>query len=257
MLLLFKAIIILFVISGGNSIGILSPSLVLGGILGLLFSIATGMTEFAVVFFILGMVGTLAGTAKTPISSMILILEMTGLPQMILYMAIVSSVAYVVSGETGLYSNQLIDRREALKQLVESKNYLSVVPIESIMSAPVITVKANENLGYVKNLFHSTNRHTMPVINEQTELIGIISYQDIKNKDDAILVGEVMIKNVLYLPSNNSLQHALQEVLRTGIEHYPVVEDDTKVVIGFVTLRDILKSYFEQESAQKKYQQLF
>ena len=62
-----------------------------------------------------------------------------------------------------------------------------------------------------------------------------------------------MIKKVLYLPSDYSLQHALQEVLRTGIEHFPVVDNETNKVTGFVTLRDVLKSYFVQESAQKKY----
>lgn len=252
-LLVIKASIILFLISGGNSIGIFSPSLVLGGIVGIMFAILLGMLQFASVFFVLGMVGTLAGTAKTPISSMILILEMTGLPQMILYMAIVSSVAYVLSGETGLYRNQLVDRKEALKQIIESKNYLSVVPIESIMATTVFSVSPTTTVEKAKDLFIKTNRHTVPVLDLNFELVGVISYNDIKSKDDSTLIGEVMVKNVLYLPSNYSLQHALQEVLRSGIEHFPVVEDDSKKVIGFVTLRDILKAYFEQESAKRKY----
>ncbi len=252
-LLIIKASIILFLISGGNSIGIFSPSLVLGGIVGIIFSIVLGMTEFASVFFVLGMVGTLAGTAKTPISSMILILEMTGLPQMILYMAIVSSLSYILSGETGLYTNQLVDRKEALKQMVESKNYLSIVPIESIMTTQLFSLNPTTTISEAKELFIKTNRHTLPILSPDSELIGVVSYDDIKYKEDSVVIKDVMITNVLYLPSNYSLGHALQEVLRTGIEHFPVVEDDTKKVIGFVTLRDILKAYFEQESAQKKY----
>ena len=248
MLLLFKAVILLFLISGGNSIGIFSPSLVLGGNLGLLFSVFTGLTAYSDVFFLLGMVGTLAGTAKTPISSMILILEMTGLPQLIIYMAIVSSVAYVLSGETGLYASQLVDRREALKQMVEGKNYLSIIPIESIMTSPVITISPNQTLSEAKNLLSRTQKHDLPVVDDSTEqLIGIIAYEDIQQKKEDLFIRDVMIKNVKFLPSNFSLQQALQEVLETGIEHYPVIDIETQKVIGFVTLHDILKSYFEQE----------
>jgi CIC family chloride channel protein len=248
-LFFFKALILLFLISGGNSIGIFSPSLVLGGILGLLFSIFAGLTAYSDIFFLLGMVGALAGTAKTPISSMILILEMTGLPQLILYMAIVSSVAYVVSGDTGLYSTQLVDRREALKQMLESKNYLSIVPIESIMSETVIKAYPDQTVSEIKSKFLQTNKHSFPIVNkESNELVGIISFDDIKNKDDSLIIGDIMIKEVLYLTTDFSLQQALQEVLRTGVEHYPIVQNaQSKVLIGFITLRDILNSYFEQE----------
>lgn len=245
-LLLFKASILIFLISGGNSMGIFSPSLVLGGILGLLFSIATGLTVYSDVFFLLGMVGTLAGTAKTPISSMILILEMTGLPEMIIYMAIVSSVAYVFSGETGLYAGQLVDRREALKQMVEEKSHLSIISIESIMSRPVISLTTGQKLGEVKQKFIQLNKHTFPVLDLNQQLIGIVSYDDIKNKSDDLIIDDVMIKKVLTLSASLSLQQVLQEVFDSGVEHFPVLDDNK--VIGFVTLRDILRSYFEHES---------
>jgi CIC family chloride channel protein len=180
---------------------------------------------------------------------MILILEMTGLPQLILYMAIVSSVAYVVSGDTGLYSTQLVDRREALKQMLESKNYLSIVPIESIMSETVIKAYPDQTVSEIKSKFLQTNKHSFPIVNkESNELVGIISFDDIKNKDDSLIIGDIMIKEVLYLTTDFSLQQALQEVLRTGVEHYPIVQNaQSKVLIGFITLRDILNSYFEQE----------
>ena len=97
----------MILISGGNSIGIFAPSLVLGGLLGAIFALIINMPEFIGEFFILGMAGIFAGTAKTPISSMILIVEMTNLPQMIFYMAIVTTIAYLASGETGLYPSQL------------------------------------------------------------------------------------------------------------------------------------------------------
>lgn len=60
-LLLIKATIILFVIGGGNAVGIFSPTLVLGALVGTLFAIITGQTEQIGIFFILGM----SGSSKT------------------------------------------------------------------------------------------------------------------------------------------------------------------------------------------------
>jgi CIC family chloride channel protein len=248
---IFKALIILVLISGGNSIGIFSPSLVLGGLLGAIFAFIgeflTGELHIGE-FFILGMAGIFAGTAKTPISSMILILEITRLPQLILYMAIVTTIAYLVSGETGLYPSQLLDRREALRQKIETKNYLAIVSIESIMTPSVITFEPDIIVREAKEIFVKTKKHTIPIINPDNKtVIGIISEEDLVNIDDHLIISDVMIKDVVTLSSDLSLQQVLQFVLEQGIEHYPVVDKETGVLEGFITLRDILNAYLEQE----------
>ncbi|MHA2103941.1 MAG: chloride channel protein [Candidatus Hodarchaeales archaeon] len=248
MIFIFKALIVLILISGGNSIGIFAPSLVLGGLLGSMFAIIIGLPEFMGEFFILGMAGIFAGTAKTPISAMILILEITRLPQMILYMAIVTTIAYLVSGETGLYPSQLLDRREALRQKIEAKNYLAIVSISSIMTPNVITFEPDITVGKAKLKFKTTQKHTIPITDSTNQTVmGIISEEDLVNIDDSLILSDVMIKEVVTLDSDLSLQQVLQFVLNLGIEHFPVIDKETKKLEGFITLRDILNAYLEQE----------
>ncbi|MHA2339837.1 MAG: chloride channel protein [Candidatus Hodarchaeales archaeon] len=239
LILIFKALILLILISGGNSIGIFAPSLVLGGLLGAMFAIVIDLPLYVDEFFVLGMAGIFAGTAKTPISAMILILEITRLPQMILYMAIVTTIAYLVSGETGLYPSQLLDRREALRQKIEAKNYLAIVSISSIMTPNVITFESDITVGEAKLKFKTTQKHTIPITDSTNQIVmGIISEEDLVNIDDNIILSEVMIKEVVTLDSF---------VLNLGIEHFPVIDKETKKLEGFITLRDILNAYLEQE----------
>jgi len=249
---MIKAVIILFVIGGGNAVGIFSPTLVLGALAGSLFAIITGQNDQIGTFFVLGMAGMLSASAKTPIASMILILEITGLPvHLILYMAIVTSVAYLVSGEKGLYKDQLNDRREALRQQLETKDYLALIPVSSIMTTNVVTLLPDMTITEVQTAFNTTRKHTMAIINNENEILGIISEEDIPTDiDQSLPISDIMIKNVFTVGPDESLQDALNLVLTNEIERFPVVNEDDKL-IGFITLRDMLRAYKRQENIEK------
>ena len=167
---------------------------------------------------------------------------------MIFYMAIVTTIVYLASGETGLYPAQLLDRREALRQKIETKNYLAIVPISSLMASDVITLNPRVTVEQAKKKFEGSKIHTIPVINEENKIVvGIISSDDLNHLDENEILENIMITDVVTLTSDLSLQQALQLVLSSGIEHYPVVEKDSKILEGFITLRDILGAYLEQE----------
>ncbi|MHA2363270.1 MAG: chloride channel protein [Candidatus Hodarchaeales archaeon] len=250
-LFLLKAIIILLVISGGNAVGIFSPTLVLGALLGTLFAITTGHIDYIGDFFILGMAGMQSGTAKTPIASMVLILEITGLPHLILYMAIVTTLAYIVSGEQGLYKDQLTDRREAIRQKLETKDYLEDIPIEAVMTEKVITLNPNMTVFEVKAIFQSANKHTLPIVDDTNKVIGITSMQDIRHADDTQKISDYMIKDVITLEKTSSLKDALEEVLKHEVERFPIVNEEKKLV-GFITLHDMLTTYQKHERVERK-----
>jgi Mg/Co/Ni transporter MgtE len=163
-------------------------------------------------------------------------------------MAIVTTIAYLVSGETGLYPSQLLDRREALRQKIEAKNYLAIVSISSIMTLNVITFEPDITVGKAKLKFKTTQKHTIPITDSTNQTVmGIISEEDLVNIDDSLILSDVMIKEVVTLDSDLSLQQVLQFVLNLGIEHFPVIDKETKKLEGFITLRDILNAYLEQE----------
>ncbi|MCQ2551526.1 MAG: chloride channel protein [Clostridia bacterium] len=119
--LLLSGLIVLFVLKflfsmisfgSGAPGGIFLPLLVMGSVLGAIFSAVLGMDMYVSNYVILGMVGYFSAIVKAPITGVILITEMTGDFSNLLSLALVALMAYISSellkGKP-IYS-QLLDR---------------------------------------------------------------------------------------------------------------------------------------------------
>ena len=84
--------------------GTLFPLVVLGALLGGLFSYAMGALGLPMTFFpnfvALGVAGLFSGVVRAPVTAVVLVFELTGSFDALLSVSIVSIVAYVVSGLT-------------------------------------------------------------------------------------------------------------------------------------------------------------
>lgn len=250
-LFILKMLIILFCIGGGNPVGIFGPSLILGALAGTIFAVVMGQTDYVGDFFILGMASMMAGTSKTPISSMILILEITGLPHLVLYMAITNTVTYILSGSTTLYTNQLTYRREAIAQELEGKDYLAFIPITSIMTDKVLSLNAEMTVDDSRSYLAFHHKHSMPVIEQSTgQLVGFTSVEDLRGVQGEKTINEVMVKDVVTIQSDKTLKEALDQVLSFEVERFPITDSSGRMV-GFVTLHDMLRALRKQEKMEK------
>ena len=82
----------------------------------------------------------------------------------------------------------------------------------------------------------------IPVINDNGELIGIITNRDLRfEKDEERLVADVMTsENLVTAKEGTSLKEAEAILQNYKIEKLPVVSSDNKLV-GLITFRDIIK----------------
>ena len=111
-----------FSIGSGGSGGVFGPSVVIGGALGgaiglrgpLLFP-ALGAHPGA--FALVGMAGFFAGAANTPISTIMMVSEMTGNYDLLVPAMLVCIVAFVLSRKVKLYEKQLPSRLDAPSKL--------------------------------------------------------------------------------------------------------------------------------------------
>ncbi|MHA2250187.1 MAG: chloride channel protein, partial [Candidatus Kariarchaeaceae archaeon] len=115
--ILFIAIIIEIVattaiIGSGFPGGIFGPSLSIGAQSGIIFAILLNVNDPVIItaWAIVGMSSMHAATTKTPVASVLLILEITGLPNLIIPMVLANISAYIVSGPKSLYRGQLRSR---------------------------------------------------------------------------------------------------------------------------------------------------
>lgn len=58
------------------------------------------------------------------------------------------------------------------------------VKTEDLMSKQVVSIKPQEKVGRVKQIFKDKNINVLPVINSNEELVGIVSQSDILNVDN-------------------------------------------------------------------------
>ncbi len=249
LLILFGAMVIqiiatVAIIAVGFPGGIFSPTLSVGAISGLIFADVLGITELAQVtaFAIVGMSASHAAFTKTPIASILLVLEITNMPSLIIPLILANIAAYVVSGHRSLYEGQMRSRDATLLKQLAQYDQFTEVTIEAIMTPDekVIFATPNTLLQEILERAENTGKRTFPVL-EDKKVVGIISYNDINKgiENGKTEVKEAMTKDVVKVHKDMDAREALSRFLAKDVERVPVV-DENNILQGIVTLHDIL-----------------
>lgn len=130
-------------------------------------------------------------------------------------------------------------------------------PIRSIMTRRPETVKPNDRMESVREIFEKRGFHHVPVI-ENDALVGLVSYTDylriirdlfndntsetLDNEKvlNAMLVKDIMTEHVLCVQETDTVETALR-IFKTNHFHALPVVDDHKTLVGIVTTYDVLK----------------
>ncbi len=259
LLLLFGMILATsFAVGGGNSGGVFGPSLVVGALTGIAFSILLGVEEHSTVFMVMGMAASHTSVTKTPIASVVLILEISGVPpDLIIFMALANLSAYLVSGEKSLYSGQLVSREEKIRRELDSLDHIDDIYVSDVMTKEVRVFYPEMPLIDVKISFQATKLHSIPVL-ERQNLVGILAVDDLLRVENTGIdlentrVQDVMVKDVLFVYGDDHLRIVLGYIANTGFERFPVLDRRTKKLIGIITLRTIIRSYEERKTEWEK-----
>lgn len=152
--------------------------------------------------------------------------------------------------------------------------------VEEIMTKDVITVKEDDSVSAVAQVFKANKIAGTPVINDREEVVGVISEADIlkvfgnfhwyssvfmaldslrlhedekthehdiqqdREKASGLKVKDVMSKNPKTVLPDALIDDATQIMHETGFNRLPVVDDAGKL-IGIVTRADIIASLYE------------
>jgi CBS domain-containing protein len=127
---------------------------------------------------------------------------------------------------------------------------------KDIMTTPVITVRPQTSIKEAAGLLVDHGISALPVVNEDDELVGIVSEGDlitletVPDPRSEILhvfqrehatprfVSEVMTRHVVTLPENVDAAHAARLMLEKRVKSIPIVSGTH--VVGIVARRDIL-----------------
>ncbi|MFX0113391.1 MAG: chloride channel protein [Candidatus Hodarchaeota archaeon] len=249
LLLVGKILATSFAVGSGNSGGVFGPSLVVGALTGLVFATAIDSSAYAT-FMILGMSASHAAVTKTPIASMVLILEITGLPHLIIFMAVANAAAYLCSGEKSLYSGQLISREEKIRGEFDHLDHIDDMLVREAMITDIQVFRPDMPLLEAKLFLDASGFHSIPVLNKKDDLVGLLTIDDFKLAEKAgnplagQTVRDLMVTDVTTIYEDDDLRTVLAIVAASGYERFPVVERRKKrKLVGFLTLRGMIRAY--------------
>jgi CBS domain-containing protein len=129
---------------------------------------------------------------------------------------------------------------------------------KDIMTSPVVTVMPETALKEAAAILIRKKISTLPVVNDQQELVGIVSEADLmaletepdprrhvipqryKTTSVPRVVGEVMTRDVIAVPEDADVAMVARLMLEHRLKSVPVVIGNE--VIGIVARRDVLKA---------------
>lgn len=262
-LLLFIAVAKMFTtsfsIGSGGSGGVFGPSIVIGGAIGgaigIVFMLYFDQFNIAPgAFVVVGMAGFFAAAAKTPISMVIMVSEMTGNYLLLVPAMWVNVIAFFVNRKSTIYEKQFPTRLDSpahlgnfMEEILRQLPVSYAVSRDKDISLPI--VKPNTTLMELLDLLATNDYQSFPVVNTDDELIGMIDAREVrltyKEKQLApLVIAHDFMQNPVTITYHDSLFTALRRQHENNVRDLIVVEEENpKKVVAILNGNDIISAY--------------
>jgi IMP dehydrogenase len=139
----------------------------------------------------------------------------------------------------------------------QAKQVKTVKRAENGMIYDPVTINSKATVGHAKHLMEEFRIGGIPVVNEQHELVGIVTNRDLRFEYDLKKpITEVMTKdNIITATAGTNLEKASEILQRHKIEKLPVVDDHNRI-IGLITYKDITKAQDRPNACKDKFGRL-
>jgi CIC family chloride channel protein len=237
--------------------GVFSPSLVIGALMGGAYGIvATGLfPDFSsgpAAYTVVGMGAMAAAVLGAPISTTLIVFEMTG--DYALTLAVM--VAVVIASEItqqfygrSFFAVQLQQRGIDLKGGFEAE-IMSAIKVGGILNRDSELVTLDVGLPDLRKMLQSSKTGELFVIRDSGELYGTITLADLSELafdpaiDDLIRAGDCAQTQPFVLSEDDDLEAALSILAETGKDRLAVVENTESMIFkGCVTQAEIMAAY--------------
>lgn len=267
-LLFFKILATTLTLGSGGSGGIFAPSLFMGAMLGEAFGqvahlLFPAITAPAGAYALVGMAAFFSGAAHAPVTSILILFEMTGDYHIILPLMLATVVSTLVSGmisRESIYTLKLTRRGIHLQQ-GQDIDVMQGITVGETMTTDVDTVLSDMPLEVLADEFTRTHHHGFPVLDDAGKLVGIVSLQDMAR---ARATGSIAGQTVADIATTDSLLvayphepmwKALRRLSTRDVGRLPVVEQEgSRELIGTVRRSDIIRAYDRAIAARAHHQ---
>ncbi len=243
-------------IGSGGSGGVFAPSLFIGAMMGGAFGQAADLLFPALTiapgaYALVGMAAVFAGASRAPITSILILFEMTDDYRIILPLmlaAVISTILAEYLSRESIYTLKLLRRGVRLEQ-GRDIDVMQGVMVGEAMTTQVDTVSADLPLADLRLAFAESHHHGFPVLDEHGELFGIVTLQDLgraaeRGGLEGRRVRDITTRSVLTVYADEPMWVALKRLGTRDVGRLPVVDrHNPRRLLGLIRRSDIVRAY--------------
>lgn len=236
-----------FCFGSGAAGGIFLPMLMLGSFLGYIVASIFNMFGFHVDIVVMAMIGMgafLASVARTPITAVVMVFEMTAGYTHILPIMLSAAIADLIAEKLNhrpIYASLIVNQVKS----PEAK-LLSSLLVKNYMKTDLVCFSSNMTISMVQEKIKNYSFKTYPVKNDKNKLLGLITKSDI---EDAIFQGvdtnteinKLMNPSPVTIEASENLYIAYFRLHSNNAQCLVVVDKNNKIK-GLITRQDINKA---------------
>ena len=255
-LLIGKAVATSLTIGIGGSGGVFAPSLFIGAMLGsaygqVLHQICPGTAGPIGAYGLIGMGAVFAGSARAPITAVVILFELTGEYTIILPLmaaiALATGVSHLLSKDT-IYTLKLRRRGVDLDEPAPSAlSHMTVGQVmEPLLDGLVETTTLRTAIGALSSAPHAQ----LPVLDQQGRYRGVVTARGVA---DAIADGDndqTTVGDVCDLPSSVHVGDRLDislAALESARGPVAVLDNEDHALVGWLTHQDVLAALLQDQ----------
>ena len=237
--------------------GVFSPSLFLGAMVGSAYGIIAALVfpdlaSSPSVYAIVGMAAFASSVLGAPISTMLIVFEITGDYNVTIAVMIASAVSTLVSQifyDTSYFHMQLHNRGIYLEG-GRATYLLHSEKVRRHMVHDFFTVLASEPLSKCREMLVMQGGGNLIVTDESGRMLGVLSFSELPPEvfdtpeADLLTAGDKARPIDGYVHADDTLCVALNQLEASGEEIIPVLSDsERRTIIGLVHLKHVMKQY--------------
>jgi CIC family chloride channel protein len=254
---LAKSVATALTFSVGASGGVFGPCLFLGAVAGFfagtVFKMSLGdMVSDPAVYTLVGIGSLVAGATHTPMTSILILFEMTGDYRIILPVMLACISSSLVA--TALDADSIFTKKLARKGINikrgRDQDVLKSITVEQIMTKEFVSINQRTRYPEVLGIINDNSQLYYPVTDDSGEMVGILSFTDIRDHilspevAEMVIAKDLAVPGVVRLRADMSMHDAFDIFYRLDKEQLPVVSvDDDHKVVGLVSRRELLNYY--------------
>jgi CIC family chloride channel protein len=243
-------------IGSGGSGGVFAPSLFIGAMFGgafghMVHGLFPSVTAAPGAYALVGMAAVFAGAARAPITSIIILFEMTDDYRIILPLMLATVISTILAehlGKESIYTMKLARRGIRLDR-GRDIDVMQGVLVGEAMTRDADCVSADLDLQELEPLFQETHHHGFPVLDDDGNLVGLVTLQDLMRASErgsleGRKVRDIASQSLVTVFPDEPMWVALKRLGTRDVGRLPVVDrQNPRRLLGLIRRSDIVRAY--------------